>query len=161
MCIFLRHPVVTFGDVPNIALRAVIPGVFVYAFLPVFGWGPVTGGSGDKRPPISGDTDLQGGSRATQWSTQQQEKKKGKREKEGKEKGSREKERKREREKLQETTKKKQTQKHELTLREMQKKRKHQFWIDEETFHTKTVIKELTSQQPEELCAVGTRFNKK
>lgn len=54
--------------------------------------------------------------------------------------------------------KKKQTQKHELTLREMQKKRKHQFWIDEETFHTKTVIKEPASR---ELCAVGTRFNKK
>lgn len=28
-------------------------------------------------------------------------------------------------------------QKHELTLRECKKKRKHQFWIDEETFHTK------------------------
>uniref|UniRef100_A0A8D8AFB8 (northern house mosquito) hypothetical protein n=1 Tax=Culex pipiens TaxID=7175 RepID=A0A8D8AFB8_CULPI len=46
------------------------------------------------------------------------------------------------------TTKEAQIQKHELTLRECKKKRKHQFWIDEETFHTQTVIK---SQQ--ELCA--------
>lgn len=110
---------VTFGDVPNIALRAVIPGVCVYAFLPVFGWGPVTGGSGDKRPPISGDTDLQGGARDTMVNAAA-----GEEEREKRERGKRERfkrERKKERKKLQETTKKKQTQKHELTLREMQK----------------------------------------
>lgn len=94
-----------------------------------------------------------------------EEEKKGKERKRGGKRKVRERSKERKREKQQETTKKKvdevNTKKHELTLREMQKKkRKHQFWIDEETFHTKTVIKEPASQG-RELCAVGTRFNKK
>lgn len=154
-CIFLSP--VTFDDVPNIACAA-IPGVCVYAFLPVFGraLSRVEVGTKGHRSPatqIRGRAPHTGQRRRRKWEQ---------RERGGKEKGPREKERKKERERetQQETIKKmkKQTQKHELTLREMQKKRKHQFWIDEETFHTKTVIKEPASR---ELCAVGTRFNKK
>lgn len=89
MCIFLLHRVVTFGDVPNIALRAVIPGVCMH-FSPFLAAGP--SGSGDKRPPISGDTDSQ--ARDTMVNAEEEEK--GKDRKRRKEKGPREKEGKKE-----------------------------------------------------------------
>lgn len=93
MCIFLLHRVVTFGDVPNIALRAVIPGVCVCMhFSPFLAAGPC--GSGDKRPPISGDTDSQERARDTMVNAEEEEK--GKERKRRKEKGPREKEGKKE-----------------------------------------------------------------
>lgn len=156
MCIFLLHRVVTFGDVPNIALRAVIPGVCLYAFLPVFGsralwkWGQKA-------------TDLRrhrfAGARARDTMVNAEEEEKGKERKRRKEKGPREKKGKKERnnKRQQRRVRSKHKNMNQLCAKCKKKKRKHQFWIDEETFHTKTVIKEPASR---ELCAVGTRFNK-